>query len=185
MAQLPRERVLRARILRLGRRVLLAGFERGRGAELSQRPIHALASKLDVAVAVARAAAGRDLIQRDFFGGGGQHARLAGIETDDQSFTRQLAGNRVLGGLFLFLGGLVLAAGTDQRQRGDDPGEIASPRLRPGSVMARNDLRVSILRLRLHRALPSAESRKASPDAPGRRSAASIRKCRGRSLPRE
>src|ERR1700682_821949 len=173
-----------ARALRLGHGVLLAGFERGRDAELGQRPIHALTSKLDVAVAVARAAAGRDLIQRDLLGGGGQHARLARIETDDKSFTRQLAGNRVLGGLFLFLGGLVLAAGTDQRQRGDEPDEIESRGLRPGSVMTRNDLRVSILRLRLHRALPSAESRKASPDDPGRRSAASIRTCRGRILPR-
>src|ERR1700682_5540564 len=150
-----------ARALRLGHGVLLAGFERGRDAELGERPIHALASKLDVAVAVARATAGRDLIQRDFFGGGSQHARLAGVETDDQAFTRQLAGNRVLGGLFFFLGGLVLAAGTDQCQRGGEPGEIESHPLLAGSEMTRVDRYRWISRLRLHGTWSTAESRNA------------------------
>src|ERR1700730_16602694 len=130
-----------ARTLRLWRRVLLSGFGRERDAELGERPIHALASKLDVAVAVARATAGGDLVQRDFFGGGSQHARLAGVETDDQAFTRQLAGNRVLGGLFFFLGSLVLAAGTDQSQRGGEPGEIESHPLPPASELTRVDRR--------------------------------------------
>src|ERR1700737_4292850 len=100
MARVPRGRVLRARVLRLGgRRVLVAGFGRSRGSELGERPIHALAVQLDVAVAVARTAAGRDLIERDLFGSGGQQACLARSETDDQAPTHQLTGNRVLGGL--------------------------------------------------------------------------------------
>src|ERR1700693_4804939 len=173
MARVPRERVLRARVLRLGgRRVLLAGFEPGRDAELGERPIHALALQLDVAVAVARTAAGRDLIQRDLFGSGGQQARLAGAETDDQALTRQLTGNRVLGGLFFFLGGLVFAPGDDQCQRGGEQDEIEAHRLLPGNEMTPVDLRLSMLRLRLHWTAASGQYRKALPDVPVRRSVA-------------
>src|SRR5450759_5367475 len=172
MAREPRERALRARVLRLGRRVLPAGFERGRGAELGERQIHTLALQLDVAVAVPRTAAGGDLIKRDLFGSGGQHARLAGAETDDQALTRQLTRNRVLGGLFFFLGGLVFAAGDDQCQHGGEPDEIEAHRLLPGNEMTHVDLRVSMLRLRLHRTVTSAQYRKALPEVPVRRSAA-------------